>query len=62
MFLAFLFNIRNYSPEVINIQRREVEMNIILRRVNNFNIKQKRHGILFYYVPPTSNKIWEDKN
>ena len=45
MLLAFLFNIRNYLPEVINIQRREVEMNIILRRVNNFNIKQKRHGI-----------------
>ena len=24
IFRAFLFNIRNYSPEVINIQRREV--------------------------------------
>ena len=30
---AFLFNIRNYSPEVINI---------ILPRVNNFDIKQKK--------------------
>ena len=39
---AFLFNIRNYSPEVINIQRREAELNIILPRVNNFNIKQKK--------------------
>ena len=38
---AFLFNIRNYSPEVINIQRREAELNIILPRVNNFDIKQK---------------------
>ena len=25
IFMPFLFNIRNYSPEVINIQRREVE-------------------------------------
>ena len=39
---AFLFNIRNYLPEVINIQRREAEMNIILPRVNNFDIKQKK--------------------
>ena len=45
IFHAFLFNIRNYSPEVINIQRHEAELNIILARVNNFNIKQKRHGI-----------------
>ena len=36
IFHAFLFNIRNYSPEVINIQRREAEVNIILPRVNNF--------------------------
>ena len=33
IFHAFLFNIRNYSPEVINI---------ILPRVNNFDIKQKK--------------------
>ena len=45
IFHAFLFNIRNYSPEVINIQRGEVELNIILPGVNNFNIKQKKHGI-----------------
>ena len=38
---ASLFNIRSYSPEVINIQRREAELNIILSRVNNFDIKQK---------------------
>ena len=42
IFHAFLFNIRNYSPEVINIERREVELNIILPTVNNFDIKQKR--------------------
>ena len=41
IFHAFLFNIRNYSPEIINIQRREAELNIILLRVNNFDIKQK---------------------
>ena len=31
----------NYSPKAINIQRREVELNIELPRVNNFDIKQK---------------------
>ena len=45
IFDAFLFNIRNYSPEVSNIQRGEVELNVILPGVNNFNIKQKKHGI-----------------
>ena len=40
-----MFNIGNYSPEVINIQRREAELNIILPRVNNLDIKQKRHVI-----------------
>ena len=29
------------SPEVINIQRRDAELNIILLRVNNFDVKQK---------------------
>ena len=28
-----------------NIQRRKAELNIILLRVNNFDIKQKRHVI-----------------
>ena len=35
-------NIRYYSPEVINIQRRAVKLNIILPSVNNFDIKQKK--------------------
>ena len=39
--LAFLYNNRNYSPEVINKQCK-VELNIILLRVNNFDIKQKK--------------------
>ena len=55
IFHAFLFNIRNYSPEVINIQRREAELNIILPRVNNFDIKQKRHGI-FVLLYATNTK------
>ena len=32
------------------------------RRMNNFGIKQKKGmEYLFYYMSPTSNKIWEDK-
>ena len=42
IFHAFLFIIRHFSPEVINIQRREEELNIILLRVNDFDIKQKQ--------------------
>ena len=42
IFHAFLFNIRNYSSGVINIQRREAELNIILPRVNNFSVKQEK--------------------
>ena len=58
IFYAFLFNIRNYSLEAINIQQREAELNIILPRVNNFEIKQKSAwNISFYYIPPAPNKI-----
>ena len=53
IFHASSFIIRNYSPEVINIQRREAELSIILPMVNNFNIKQKK--------APIANKIWEDE-
>ena len=60
--LAF-FNIRNYSSEVINVQRHEAELSIILTRMNNFDIKQKKGmEYLFYYMLPTPNKIWEDKD
>ena len=31
-----------YSPDVINIQRGEAELNIILTMVNNFDIKHKK--------------------
>ena len=47
IFHAFLFNIRNYSPEA--------SLNIILPRVSNFNIKQKRHGI-FVLLYATNTK------
>ena len=56
---AFLFNIRNYSPEVINIHRRERELNIVLQRVNNSDIKQKRHGI-FVLLYATNTKQDQD--
>ena len=39
IFHAVLLNIRNFSPDVINIQRREAELNIILLRVNNVDVK-----------------------
>ena len=55
IFHAVLFNIRNYSPEEINIQRREAELNITLPRVNNFDIKQKRH-IIFVLLYATNTK------
>ena len=35
--------------EIINIQRSEAEVNIILLRVNNFDIKQKRHGVFVLF-------------
>ena len=55
VFHAFSFNIRNYSPEVIDIQRRERQLNIILPRGNNFDIKQKRHEI-FVLLYATNTK------
>ena len=56
IFNAFLFNIRNHSHEVINIQQREVDFNIILLRVNNFDIKQKRHE-MFVLSSATITKL-----
>ena len=52
---VFLFNIRNYLPEVINVQRPDAELNIILPRVSNFDIKQKRRGI-FVLLHATDTK------
>ena len=38
IFHDFLFNIRNYSQEVINIQRRKAKLNIILPEDNTEKI------------------------
>ena len=59
IFHAFLLNIRNYSPEVNNIQQHGAELNIILPRVNNFNIKQKSAwNIYFITYPQHQTKSW----
>ena len=49
-FMPFLFNIINYSPKIINIQRREAELNIKLPRVNNFDIKKKKGWNICFIV------------
>ena len=36
--------------------------NIILSRMNNIDINKKGMKYLFYYMPPTPNKTWEDKD
>ena len=51
---AFLFNIRKYSHEVSNI---------ILLRVNNFDIKQKlAWNICFTIYPQHQTKSWVNAN
>ena len=61
IFHAFLFNIRNYSSEIINIQRLEVELNIILPKVNNYDIKQEKAWNICFIIchqhQTTSGKI-----
>ena len=52
---AFLLNIRNYSPEVINIKQHKAELHIILLRVNNFDINKQKHGI-FVLLCATNTK------
>ena len=42
IFHSFLWNVRNYSPEVINIQLRKAELNIVLPWENNVDIEQKK--------------------
>ena len=63
VFDAFLFNIRNYSPEVSNIQRCEAELNMTLRRVNNFDIKQKSAWNICFIIYPQHQTIsWLNAN
>ena len=62
IFHACLFNIKNYSPEVINIQEREVKFNIMLTTVNNFNIKQKKAwNICFIICRQHQTRSWKIK-
>ena len=56
IFYTFLFNIINYSSEVNNIQQREAELNTLLWRVNNFNIKQ-RYGIFVLLYANRASRI-----
>ena len=55
IFHTFLFIIRNYSLEVINVQRREAELHIKLPRVNDFDIKQKK-GMDYHFIIVKPNK------
>ena len=56
IFHAFLFNIRNYSPKVKNIKRRQAELNIMLKRMNNFDIKQNTSQNICFIIPQASTK------
>ena len=47
-----MFNIRIYSAEVRDVQRREVELSITLLRVNNFNSKQKMAWSICFIMYP----------
>ena len=53
-------NIRNYSPEASNIHRREAELNIVLAKVNKFDIKHKMAWNI-NFIPPVPNKIKVDQ-
>ena len=53
IFHAFLFNIRNYSPELSNIQRLEAELNIILPKVNNFDVNPKLALNICFIIYPS---------
>ena len=61
IFHAFLFNTRNYSPEVINIQWRERSWILYYWGWIISTLNKKRMKYLFYYMPQTPNKIWEVK-
>ena len=50
IFHAFFLIIRNYFPEVINIERLKVELNVILPMVYNFDIKQKKASNICFII------------
>ena len=45
-----MFNIRNYSPEAINTERHEADLNIILLSLNDFDIKLKNTWIICFNI------------
>ena len=52
IFHAFLFNIRKYLLDDRNIQRRKVKLDVILLRVNKFDIKQRMAGNICFISQP----------
>ena len=56
-----MLNIRNCSPDVINSQRHEAELNIILQRIDNFDIKQKNIFIICHQHQTRSGTIKTNK-
>ena len=57
IFRFFVFNTKNYSLEVRNIQRRETELNVTLPRVNNFDINQKMAQNICFIIYPKHQTI-----
>ena len=61
VFHAFLFNIRSHSLEVIT-QRRKAKLNIILPRVNDFDVQQKMtwniHILLYTHSTKQNQCTW----
>ena len=61
--MPFFFNIRNYLAEPSNIQRYEAELDIILPRVSNFDIKKESAcNIYFIMYPQHQTKSWVNAN
>ena len=54
IFNTLPLNITIYSLEVCNIHRGVAEVNIIIPRVNKFDIQRKGIEYLFYYIPPNT--------
>ena len=53
----FYLNIRNYLPGLINIKRREAELNIILPTKNNFDITQKKTCFVLIHIANTEQEL-----
>ena len=57
IFNTLPLNITIYSLEVCNIHRGAAEVNIIIPRVNKFDIQRKDIEYLLYYIPPPHTHI-----